>query len=294
MKITIIILGILLGYVVYLSNFKNKSKQILNSASNSKTLKRLTNIYNVRKQEISNQGIVSNKVDKISFNKTSILIIALFFILTIIFYKIIGVFSTSIILSFPIFFVPKIICAYLINRNKQKIMELLPGYIINLKNYVEQDNNIIFAMNDTICPEPLGRHIKIFNDTVRRGIDAKKAFKKLKESVNVKLFSSFVTAIETCYLNGGNFSRIIERFVDIISKENMNREKFREKAYSSVIILVVLVVINIYLIFSFVFSNPEYSQIVKGTVIGRLILNINAITYIFIGYLISKIYRIGE
>lgn len=294
MNVIIIILGILLGYIVYLSNFKNKSKQILNKTANSKTIKKLTNIYNVRKEELTKQGILLNKIEKISFNNISLILIILFSILMIAFYKVIGVFSTAVILSLPVFFIPKIIYTFLINRNKQKTMELLPGYIINLKNYVEQDNNIIFAMKDTICPEPLGRHIKVFNDTVRRGIDVNKAFKKLKESVNIKNFSSFVTAIETCYLNGGNFSRVIERFVDIISKENMNREKFREKAYSSVIILIVLIIINIYLIFAFVFSNPEYSQIIKGTVIGKIILNINAITYIFIGYLISKIYRIGE
>lgn len=293
--IIIFLITALMTYIFYEKKVTIKENKVLKKIKNAKAVRIIKNSYTQKIQELQTRGLLSEKLSKLTAGKIiSLSIISYVLIFTIMYKIVLGVVSTALIIALPMLVLPKIIINFVIDRDKQKIMQILPAYIINLKNYVEQDNNVIKAIKETICLEPLNKHIERFNLTVQKGININEAFKKLKNSVDIKFFSSFVTAIESCNANGGSFSKILEKFANIISKENINRERTKEKAYSSVIILCVMLIINIYLIFSFVFSNPEYSAIVKETMLGRIILDINAISYLVIGYIVSKIYRIGE
>jgi len=117
------------------------------------------------------------------------------------------------------------------------------------------------------------------------------AFDLLKADVNIKIFTTFINSCEVCYLNGGDFNKVLERYINMITKENIHKESAREKAYADILTLIIMIILNILVIVMFVFTNNEYAQIMKETFFGRLILNFNAVSYILIAYLISKIYK---
>lgn len=294
-KIVIYIISMIVGYMTYnMKALKSKHTKRNSIISNVRGTKNIVNMYNCKLEEIQKKRLIKFKLNIVTAKTIIIGSVIVYIIMILIIYSIIQVKSTAIISALPIFALPYVIMQILIDREKKNIMEALPSYIVNLKNYVEQDNNIIKAIKNTNTNEPLKKYLDDFIIAVDRGINISSSFKMLKENVDIKKFSSFVTAIESCNVNGGKFSKTLDKYVDMISKENINRERTKEKAYSSVVILGVMIVINIYLVFSFVFAIPEYSQIIKETVIGRILLDFNAISIMMIGYIISRIYRMGE
>ena len=52
-----------------------------------------------------------------------------------------------------------------------------------------------------------------------------------------------------------------------------------------------MLILNIIVILFFVLGNEEYAEIVRGTFVGQMILNFNAVSYMVIAWLISKIYK---
>ena len=52
-----------------------------------------------------------------------------------------------------------------------------------------------------------------------------------------------------------------------------------------------MIVLNVLVVVMFVFTNNEYASIMRETFFGKLVLNFNAVSYILIAYLISKIYK---
>ncbi len=219
------------------------------------------------------------------------IMLILFFIFYILFYSYIQVITTSIILSLPFAFLPIIIYKILLNQEKTKIIKLLPMYVVNIKNHIDRDNNIIGAIQRTTSEQPLKKYIEVFKSNVSRGMNVIEAFNVLKTEVNVKAFAGFVNACQVCYLNGGNFNDLLERYIDIITKENISKESTKEKAYADIITLLVMVALNVIVAVMFVFTNKEYASIMCETAFGKLVLNINALSYILIAYLISRIYK---
>ena len=235
--------------------------------------------------------LISNKILKVNTLSMIILMIVMFLIAFSIFYSYLKVVSTSIILATPFFISPILFIKILINKEKGDIIKMLPMYIVNVKNHIDEDNNIISAIQRTTIEEPLKKYIDSFKMNVLRGMNVIEAFEILKQEVNVKIFDAFIAACVTCYLNGGDFNNVLEQYINMITKENIHKESTKEKAYSDILTLIIMVVLNVLVIVMFVFTNKEYSQIIRGTTLGRLILNFNAFSYILIACLISKIYK---
>ena len=84
---------------------------------------------------------------------------------------------------------------------------------------------------------------------------------------------------------------MLERYINIITKENIHKESIKEKAHTDIITLLIMVVLNVLVLVMFVLTNKEYASIIRETFFGKLVLNFNALSYILIAYLISKIYK---
>lgn len=205
-----------------------------------------------------------------------------------------GIMSTALITAIVFFTLPFVLIDMYIKVEKKKVKHQLPGYIINIRNHIENDNNIILALQDTEVQEPLKKHIDKFSLITKRGINIKQGFASLKSDVNIKIFSSFINAVSTCYSNGGNFEEVLNRFSRIITKENFERERLKENSYYSIITLLTMICINIYVMVAFIFGNKEYHNLIKNTMVGNVILNLSIITYVLIAYLIIKIYGMEE
>jgi len=198
---------------------------------------------------------------------------------------------TSIVLTLPFFLSPILISIFLSNKEKSNVMKMLPMYIINLKNHVSEDNNIIKAIQMTTLDEPLRKYINQFKDNVSRGMNVMEAFDKLKSDVDVKHFNTFINSCEVCYMNGGDFTSLLKRYVNMITKEIYHKEETKEKAYSDILTLIIMIVLNVLVIVMFVFANVEYAAIIRGTLFGQIILTLNALSYILIAYFVFKLYK---
>lgn len=249
------------------------------------------------------ETIIVNLEDQKKINKKRIIItpiiILLLSVITFVssytlLYTIFKVKSTALILAVPGVYLPQFFLKYILDRQKSRMLDNLPTYILNLKNKVSSSQDIISAIKTTRVEEPLSIYINRFNLKVDRGVNIVESFENLKEDIGIKKVYSFISACQICYINGGNFTAILNRFSEIITKDNIQREKLKESSYTSIITLFVMFLMNLYLMFAFVFKNVEYANIIRKTFGGVVILNFTAITYIVIMYLILKIYRIGD
>lgn len=230
----------------------------------------------------------STKITAITIFFISFLFSILTYFLSSISIKII---STSIILSIVSFFVPYIVISIIVNNKVQKIKSILPSYIVNLKNNLEVTNNIIKAMRITKVEEPMEYSINNFNYKVEKGINVYQCLDELKENINIDIFSSLVDAFKVCYNKGGDFICVLNKYIDIISKENMEKAKLKENSSATILTLIIMVCINFLLLFSVVLSNPEYSKIILGTLAGHVIINFEIISYFFVMYFVYKVYK---
>ncbi len=208
-----------------------------------------------------------------------------FLISYILFYKIFKAVIPSLLISFLTSVIPYNLCIYLVNYKKRAILKSFPTYILGLKNYVDVDNNIIYALSESTPNASFKRYIDRFNISVTKGVNVCTAFEELKNSIKIKQISSFFVLIQNCYINGGSFSTVIDKYSKFQSKINIEKEKENQELLTSKLTLVILIILNILLLFGFILKNTEYRNIILGTVSGQLILSINIITY-FIIYLI--------
>ena len=273
--------------LIYISVERINSKKIKNKIENTKTFNKISNyiLLSIKRK------ILPNRISKIGTLGVVAIMFFLFILAFLVFNIYLQVVSTSIILSIPFFISPIIIIKVLLNKEKSSIIKSLPMYIVNIKSHIADDNNIICAIQRTIVEEPLKKYVDVFKTNISRGMNVIEAFDLLKEEVNISMFTSFINACQVCYLNGGDFNKVLERYIDMITKENIHKEAIKEKAYSDILTLLIMIGLNILVIIMFIFTNEEYAEIIRETFVGRVILNMNAISYILIAYLISRIYK---
>lgn len=269
--------------ISYLESQKRKSKLYIKEVPLYKKIEGYTNV------------VLKKQLIKTKYKITPVTIFALmiiFFLIAVFLFNIlIQIPSTAFILSLPFLLFPIIFIKVAINREKREILRQLPMYIINLKNHVSEENNIIKAIQITNVDEPLSKYIQDFKINVSRGMNVIEAFEILKSELEIKSMDGLIDSCETCYLSGGDFTNVLEQYLNIITKENRDKEETREKAYSDILTLLIMVLLNVFVIVFFVFGNKEYAYIIRETSLGRVILNFNALSYMLIGYLVSKIYK---
>lgn len=235
--------------------------------------------------------LLPSKINKLNPIVVLAVMLLLFLISFLLFNSYLKVTTVAIILSLPFFLSPILIIKILLNKEKSNIIKQLPMYVVNIKNHISDDNNIIGAIQRTSVEEPLRKYVDVFKTNIARGINVIEAFDILKEDVNVNSFTAFVNSCEVCYLNGGNFNKVLEHYINMITKENVHKESAKEKAHADILTLIIMIVLNVLVTVMFVFTNQEYAEIMRETFFGRLILNFNAVSYILIAYLISRIYK---
>lgn len=260
--------------------------------SNLETTKFASLLENkLRYLEIYNGNQKNKKITTIMVFCISFFVLILTYFLSRITIKIV---STSIILSIVSFFVPYFVISIIVNNKVQKIKSILPSYIVNLKNNVEVTNNVIKAMKITKVEEPLEYSINTFNYKVEKGINVYQSFDELKENINIKIFSSLIDAFKVCYNNGGDFICVLNKYIDIISKENLEKAKLKENSSTTILTLIIMICINILLLFLVVLSNPEYRGIILESIAGHVIINFGIISYIVVLYFVYKVYKMEE
>lgn len=282
-----VLIVIILVSIIYLLIPVIKIKRLTNKFTQTKAYNNLSEfiLLSIKRK------LLPEKINKLRPVMLFAIMLILFVISFLLFNSYLKVTTTSLILSLPFFISPVLVIKILLNKEKSNIIKLLPMYVVNIKNHISEDNNIIGAIQRTTVEEPLKKYIDVFKSNISRGMNVIEAFGLLKEDVAVKTFDSFVNSCEVCYLNGGNFNKVLEHYINMITKENIHKESAKEKAYADILTLIIMVIINVLVVVIFVFTNAEYAQIIRETFFGRLVLNFNAVSYILIAYLVSRIYK---
>lgn len=281
-----ILYTIIYSLIIYGRNIKF---QIKNTEQNM-LFKKVVDVINV--MYVKKLIKKSNKyISPLSLIFISLLIFLICFILV---YSFLKVFIASVILSIPSLIFPYIILKLIIQYEKKKIKKLLPVYVINLKGHIASENNIILAIKQTRVEEPLNKYIIKFLLSVERGINIYDSFEMLKEEVAVSEFNNLIEAFKICYSSGGNFVTILEKYSSHINKQLVEEEKEKEKSLSSIITLIVMLILNIFLVVSYVYGNIEYANIIKENFVGRLILDVNAVSCVLCLFFLFKMYKMEE
>ncbi|MEG1705735.1 MAG: hypothetical protein RR290_04100 [Clostridia bacterium] len=220
--------------------------------------------------------------------------IILFICIFVVSYNYLKIFSSSLILASISIFLPYNLLKYISYMNKQKIIKIFPNYILSLKNYTDVNNDIVEAFSRADVQEPLKSYINKFNISVQKGIRIYDAFEGLKNDINIKRINEFLTLLQFCYINGGNFTKLLDKFSKIQMKINIQNEKEKQEIFSSKLVLILLILLNIYILFGFILQSKEYFDILTCTVIGKLILNLNILSYIVIMYIYTKLNKMEE
>lgn len=291
----IYIIGFLCIYLglLLLSHFNN-SKYIKNIAKiNIKSkIAKLSFIQKLQMYIIKNCEISYNK-----FISPVILVIISLIIGIITYfvsYKVIKIFSSSVILSIYFTILPIQIIKFIKEYNKRRVLSVFPIYLATLKNYTKTQNDIVSAFKNSKPNKEIEPYITSFNNKVENGVKVYDAFEEMKEEIKISKISDFITILEYCYINGGNFTPLIDKYTNTIMKINIQNESDKEKSFSTKAVLIILIVINLYMLFGFVMANPLYKDIIINTFFGKLIVNINILSYLIIFIIFQKIDEMEE
>lgn len=297
-KIIYTIASILLIFTIieiFFSIAKNKNKEeILKYNDISYKFKNLSFIKKIQFYINSLSKLNNNIFYYIRPSLVILISVILSIVIGFLSYKFLKVSSSALIISIYSFFVPYLILNTLYNNYRKKIIGIFPTYIVSLKNYTQISNDIIIAMKNVNAEYPLSIFIDKFNILIEKGVTVYEAFEKLKIDINIKKISEFINAIENCYINGGDFSNLLDKYSKIINKINIQKEKEMQENFASILVLIILAIINVFLIVKFIYSNTLYRNIVTNNFIGNVILNINIISYLLIFYFIKKLNKLED
>ena len=292
---SILLIAIIYCLSIIIIKFRESNKYI-HKVKNWKNYTKIYNksfFYNVRRFVLEN---LNYKVGKFNFSPTFVIFVSLVlsFIMFISSYKVLQIISSSIILSLYMLVLPYQIIKFLKIHTKQKIMSEFPTYLATLKNYTKTENDIVIAFRKANPSKELEPYIVKFNNEVENGVKIFDAFEELKFDIGIAKISEFITALQYCYINGGDFTALIDKYLKIIVKLGNQKEDEKEKSLGTKLVLVVLIAINVYMLFGFVFANPEYKLIITQSFIGKLIVNIDILSYIVIFIIFSKMSEMEE
>ena len=287
----IILISIILKIAIPLIKKKLKFKISLRDTHKYKKIKYYKNNINNIFEELDYEYTLFN-YNVFSFLTYLIISVILFITSYIISYNYLKLYITSFLIACIFSTIPYIVLKILVKNRKNKILELYPSYLVNLKTYTRVDNNIINAMSKVTVNKPLKKYIEIFNISNKNGVGVFESFEVLKKNINIDKISNFLTLLEHCTLSGGDVTKILDKYAKMQMKINLRDEKEKQSIFTSKLSLVILVVMNLYILFGFILSNTDNYTLITTTLVGQIILNINIISLVLIGYLYYKISEI--
>lgn len=261
----------------------------------------LQNNVNISKKIMENKkisemvlNISSNKKRKKKFFLTLFTVIVVYLGLFSIIFHTINVWVASLIFSIPILLSPYIFNKIKEIKRKKEIVSQLQIYSLNLKNNIKNDNNIVLAIKRTKVEGALKEHILQFIKDIDNGISIYEAFNKLDKALSVAEFSELMQAIVLCYKTGGEFSNILEVYSKQLSDKLLKQEKEKEKSLSTVITLGIMIALNIFMLIVYIPQNSEMITSFSGNLLGRFLIDVNAITTLCCMFFLYKIYKMEE
>lgn len=223
-------------------------------------------------------------------------IIVISFITFVICYSIIfssfKIVSLSFIISIPAILIPILILSFIAENKSKKIEKVMLNVLLQLKNYTQLNNDIIYAFRQIKTVEPLQSYVKKFLVEINSGIKFEKAIENLKEKITFEKFKMVLSNMQYCYLNGGNFTELVDKSYRMIANIQNEKNSREQETMGARIVLVILIILDLFVYFTFIKNNYENYLIMTKSLIGNLILYWNFISIWILFVLIYKVKKL--
>ena len=272
---------------------------------NEEYSKELERYYNKNKKiKLTSKINVFHKIniliDKASLERSLIvnpvtiilLCILSFVICYLIAYSVLKIIMLSIIVAVPGTYLPIFLLTEIADYNNSKIEKGMLDFLLQLKNYVQVGNDIIYAFSQVKTVEPLQSHINKFLVEVKSGIKFEKAIENIKEKISFIKLKNLFTNLEHCYLHGGDFKELLDKSYDMISKIQKEKKLRNQETKSARIILGILIVLDLFVYFNFIKDNHENYMIMTHRLLGTVILYWNFISIWILIILMHKVKKL--
>ena len=198
----------------------------------------------------------------------------------------------SLIVSIPSIFIPILIISLIAESKSKKVEKVMLNFLLQLKNYTQINNDIIYAFKQVKTVEPLQSYVKKFLIEINSGIKFEKAIENLKEKITFEKFNMFFTNLQYCYLNGGSFTELIKKNYKMISNIQNEKNVREQETMGARIVLVILIILDLFVYFTFIKNNYDNYLIMTKSFVGNLILYWNFISIWLMFLLIHKVKKL--
>lgn len=227
-----------------------------------------------------------------------ITVVLLCFVCVIVFYfialKIFRQTLLSCIISAPTFLLPIMILKIISEYNDEKIEKIIPNFLLQLKNYTQISNDIVYAFKEVETIQPLQTYLNSFLIEVNSGVNFENAIDNLNEKIRIKELENLFNNIKKCYISGGSFANLINKsyyMISVIQKEKMQR---KEETKGARMVLFILIALDLVVYFTYINSNKENYIIMQKSFFGNMILYWNFISMWLLIFLAQKVKEIDE
>lgn len=184
----------------------------------------------------------------------------------------------SIVISLPAILIPQTSLSIMAELKSEKIEKAMLDFVLQLKNYTEINNDIVYAFKQVKTVEPLQGYIDKFLIEINSGIKFEKAIDNIKEKLNFEILKSFFSNIEHCYIYGGSFTKLISKSYDSINKLQKEKATRKQETKSARLVLGILIFLDLFVYFSFIRNNYDNYLIMTTRFLGNVILYWNFIS----------------
>jgi len=198
----------------------------------------------------------------------------------------------SFLISFPMIFSPVIILSWIAEIKNKKIEKVMLNFLLQLKNYTQINNDIIYALKEVKTIEPLQSHVKRFLLEINSGMKFEKAIENLKEKLTFERFRMVFTNMQYCYLHGGDFSELMTKNYKLIGSIQNEKKRREQETMSARIVLGVLIILDLFIYFTFIKNNYENYEVMTKSFLGNLILYWNFISIWLLVFLMHKVKKL--
>jgi len=269
-------------YCEDLLRYYEKNKKIILS-------KKLNLIYKINillDQTSLKRGIIINPIGVI------VLCIISFIITYFIVFGILKIILLSFIASIPALFVPIFILKLISERNNAKIEKGMLDFLLQLKNYTQISNDIVYAFKQVKTIEPLQGYINKFLVEVNSGVKFEKAIENISEKIHFEKLKLFFSNVEHCYMYGGDFKELLTKSYEMISKIQKEKAARVNETKSARIVMTILIVLDLFVYFNFIKNNQENYTIMTSRLLGVIILYWNFISIWIMIALMGKVKKL--
>lgn len=235
-------------------------------------------------------GIKSNLL----INPTTIILLCImcFFVCYIIVFNIFKIVLLSLIISIPAIFLPIVILNMISNYKSEQLEKVMLDFLLQLKNYTRINNDIIYAFKQVNTSDQLQGYIQTFLIQVNSGVKFENAMENLKEKIPFEKLKQVFSNIEYCYIYGGDFSELMDKSYKIISKVQKEKSKRIQDTKSARIVLGILIVLNLFIYFTYIENNAENYLLMTKKLAGMVILYWNFISIWILVFLMHKVKKL--